>query len=172
MTRTQDHPSPHHFPADVDAVTGVGVEATAFRWEKFTFTYEARVPTCDLPYETTITGELDIDRDEDDRQVWKLTIEVPATDARPAMITRSLRVPGWREAVDYAELHGPRIARAAAVAREARRLFNEGIAGFTVGESQDLSLLPQLDLKEADETLEALAYDSARLVKRDRPTNA
>lgn len=140
-----------------NAVPRLTVDET-FTWTRFEMTCPVEVPTNPGgAYTTELSAQMIQVLDDDDvgAQVWSLTVKVPTRDGggqSMTEITKSLTVPGWREAVDHAQRHLLDLAAKAAVAIEARRLFNHAVRNWTG------SGLPNLDINDglADGVLEAI----------------
>lgn len=140
---------------------------TNFRWERFTSTYVVDRPNLAGPYELSISAELDVDGDEDGLQVWKVTVELPLIADRVTTITRTLRCPGWREAVAFSDEHGPALANAAVDAYDRRLVFNQRIRDWTAGATPNA--LDRLSPLEASENLAPVHHDPGRLRTLDTP---
>lgn len=153
-----------------NAVPRLTVDET-FRWTRFEMTAPVEVPTNPGgAYTSELSAQMVrvIDDDDIGAQVWTFTVKVPTKSGPGSTMTEIIKevtVPGWREAVDHAQSHLLDLAAKAAVAVEARRLFNHAVRNWTG------TGLPNLDVNDglADGVLEAIgsAYSGRYRVKSD-----
>lgn len=120
-----------------------------FSWRRFRVAASVEVPSNPGgAYAAEIVGDLHSPDNGDGQQVWQLVVTIPGggDGNRPVTISKKVSAGGWHDAVEYARLRCNEIAVRAAVAHEARRLFNEFIGAWT-SEHSTHPLVP-LDIGE------------------------